>query len=113
MKFEKSTDIALLVLRLFFGLAMVYGHGWGKLMRFFGEDPLRFGDPIGIGPVPSLVLVTLAVFDSFNHCNGSCRFYSPRRRSFSENGKSIDVLGCIRSAIPNWARLVFLRSGVD
>ena len=62
MKFEKSTDIALLILRLFFGLAMVYGHGWGKLMRFFGEDPLKFGDPIGIGPIPSLVLVTFAEF---------------------------------------------------
>lgn len=62
MQFKKSTDLALLILRLVFGLAMVYGHGWGKLMRFFGDDPLKFGDPIGIGPVPSLVLVTLAEF---------------------------------------------------
>lgn len=62
MKFEKTTDLALLILRLVFGFAMVYGHGWGKLMKFFSDDPLKFGDPLGIGPVPSLVLVTAAEF---------------------------------------------------
>ncbi|GAB5553246.1 MAG: DoxX family protein [Saprospiraceae bacterium] len=62
MKFEKTTDLALLILRLVFGFAMVYGHGWGKLMKFFSDDPLKFGDPLGIGPVPSLVLVTTAEF---------------------------------------------------
>lgn len=59
---EKKQDIALLLLRLGFGGAMLYGHGWGKLLRFFGEDPIKFSDPFGIGPVPSLVLVTFAEF---------------------------------------------------
>jgi putative oxidoreductase len=62
MNFSKSLDLALLLLRLVFGGAMIYGHGWGKLMRFFGDDPLKFGDPIGIGMVPSLVLITFAEF---------------------------------------------------
>ena len=35
-------------------------HGLPKLMRFFSEEPLTFGNPIGIGMVPSLVLVVFA-----------------------------------------------------
>ncbi len=57
---EKKGDIALLLLRLAFGGAMIYGHGWGKLMRFFGEDPIKFADPFGIGIIPSLSLATFA-----------------------------------------------------
>ena len=57
---EKKGDIALLLLRLAFGGAMIYGHGWGKFMRFFGEDPIKFADPFGIGIIPSLSLATFA-----------------------------------------------------
>ena len=57
---EKNLDIALLLTRLGFGGAMLYGHGWGKLMRFFGEDPIKFADPFGFGMIPSLSLVTFA-----------------------------------------------------
>jgi putative oxidoreductase len=60
--FKRSQDVALLILRVTFGFMMIYGHGWGKLMRFFGEDPIKFGDPIGIGMIPSLVLVVFAEF---------------------------------------------------
>lgn len=60
MQTDKKADIALLLLRLTFGGAMLYGHGWGKLMRFFGEDPIKFADPFGIGVIPSLSLATFA-----------------------------------------------------
>ncbi len=59
---EKRSDIALLLLRITFGGAMIYGHGYGKLMRFFGEDPIKFADPFGIGIIPSLSLATFAEF---------------------------------------------------
>jgi putative oxidoreductase len=56
----KSTDLALLLLRLTFGGLMILNHGWRKLMKFFAEGPLEFGDPIGLGAPVSLVLVTFA-----------------------------------------------------
>lgn len=62
MNRENNWDIALLLLRLTFGGAMIYGHGWGKFMRFFGEDPIKFADPFGLGVVPSLALATFAEF---------------------------------------------------
>lgn len=58
----RRTDIALLLLRLMFGGGMIIGHGWSKLMKFFGEEPLSFANPYGIGEVPSLVLATGAEF---------------------------------------------------
>ena len=39
---------------------MLYGHGWGKLLRLFGDDPIKFSDPFGIGPPASLALVVFA-----------------------------------------------------
>lgn len=38
---------------------MIYGHGWSKLKRIFAGN-LEFADPIGIGPIPSLLLATFA-----------------------------------------------------
>lgn len=43
-------DAGLLILRLFMGFCMIYGHGWGKLMRLFGPDEITFADPFGLGP---------------------------------------------------------------
>ena len=60
MQNEKTFDIAVLMLRVVFGSLMILNHGWGKFMRFFGDEPISFGDPIGLGPVPSLVLATFA-----------------------------------------------------
>ena len=51
----KSTDCALLLLRLGFGLSLLLLHGWGKLMKF-SELSDKFPDPLGIGHTPSLVL---------------------------------------------------------
>jgi putative oxidoreductase len=54
-----SSDVALLFLRLTSGSMMLFGHGVAKLERF-NDEPIRFGDPIGIGTLPSLILATLA-----------------------------------------------------
>lgn len=51
----RSTDFALLLLRLWFGGSMLLLHGWGKLANF-SKYAEMFGDPIGIGKTPSLVL---------------------------------------------------------
>lgn len=37
---EKKTDIALLLLRLYVGFAMFYGHGLRKMDKLFGERKL-------------------------------------------------------------------------
>lgn len=41
------SDLALLLLRLVFGGAMLLLHGWGKLMNW-GEASARFSDPLGL-----------------------------------------------------------------
>ena len=53
-------DIAMLLLRLTFGGLMLLNHGWGKMIKLFTEDPIRFADPIGIGMAPSLALTVFA-----------------------------------------------------
>ena len=60
MDTKKQTDIALLLLRLAFGGAMIYGHGWGKLMRLFSDEPIKFFNFMGLGPDISLGLATFA-----------------------------------------------------
>lgn len=57
---SKTTDIALLLLRVVFGSFMIYGHGWGKLLRLFGDEPIKFADPFGLGAAPSLALAVFA-----------------------------------------------------
>jgi putative oxidoreductase len=58
--YGKNTDLALLLLRIVFGALMIADHGWKKLLKFFAEGPLEFGDPIGLGAPLSLVLVVFA-----------------------------------------------------
>lgn len=60
MNQTKKNDYALLLMRLVFGLSMVYGHGWRKFNRLIGSDEITFADPFGIGPAPSLALVVFA-----------------------------------------------------
>ena len=50
-----SVDLALLALRLWFGLSLVSLHGWGKLMTY-GERAQKFADPFGLGSPVSLAL---------------------------------------------------------
>ena len=57
---EKALDIALLLLRVTFGGLMLINHGWGKLIKLFAEEPIKFADPFGIGMGPSLGLAVFA-----------------------------------------------------
>ena len=53
------TSMALLVARLWFGLTMLFNHGFEKLAHF--KDIIgTFPDPLGFGQEASLVLVILA-----------------------------------------------------
>lgn len=52
-------SIGLLILRLGSAGLLLYGHGWGKLIRF-GERLGTFANPIGLGPEVSFVLVVFA-----------------------------------------------------
>src|SRR5690606_3325956 len=53
-----STDVALLVLRLWLGLSLLVLHGWMKLSTF-QQMSRKFPDPFGVG---SEVSLGLAVF---------------------------------------------------
>jgi putative oxidoreductase len=53
-------DYGLLILRLAFGFSIMYGHGWGKMMRLFGPEEIKFADPFGLGPAFSLGLAAFA-----------------------------------------------------
>lgn len=59
MKSSLKNDLGLLLLRIA-GSGMLLTHGIPKLMRYFGEDPIQFGDPIGIGAGPSHFLIMFA-----------------------------------------------------
>lgn len=56
-----STDLGLLLLRLGVGGSMCLLHGMGKLQGLLGGKQ-NFGDPLGVGPVASLVGATAGEF---------------------------------------------------
>lgn len=58
---DLTTSIGLLVLRVGMGVYLA-SHGWGKAQGVIAGQFDQFGDPIGIGSGPSLVLVALAEF---------------------------------------------------
>lgn len=58
---ELLSSIGLLILRLGIGGYMLT-HGWAKLQMLQAGAFDKFGDPIGIGGGPSLVLVVVAEF---------------------------------------------------
>ena len=55
----RSADLALLLLRIWFGASMAALHGWGKLTGFTAISP-QFMDFMGLGKGPSLALTILA-----------------------------------------------------
>ncbi len=57
----RSSDAALLVLRLWYGVPMLFLHGWGKLTGF-GTMAEKFPDPLHVGNTASLGLVVFAEF---------------------------------------------------
>ncbi|WP_178983445.1 DoxX family protein [Winogradskyella helgolandensis] len=65
MKTSKYTnsaysDIGLLILRVFLGLSMCFGHGLGKWNNLFSGEEIQFADPFGIGALPSLAMAVFA-----------------------------------------------------
>lgn len=58
--FKNGKDFALLILRLVFGLVLLYGHGFEKLTTIFSGEEIRFMDPIGIGEGLSFYLSAFA-----------------------------------------------------
>ena len=52
-------NLALFILRISLGFFMIYGHGWRKLMKII-QGNFEFGDPLGIGSTPSLILAAFA-----------------------------------------------------
>lgn len=58
---DRWTSLGLLILRLGTGGYLIT-HGWGKLQMVMAGQFEQFGDPIGLGPQLSLVLVTGAEF---------------------------------------------------
>lgn len=56
---QSSISLILLVLRVVSGIFMLT-HGMGKLLKLFGEAPLQFSDPLGVGVLMSLVLVVFS-----------------------------------------------------
>lgn len=55
-----AQDLGLLILRVLSG-AVLLTHGYPKLQKVL-QGNLQFGDPIGIGQVPSLYMATFAEF---------------------------------------------------
>lgn len=60
MNISKSTDLALLLLRLTFGGLMLLNHGLGKADKLLNGDPTKFADPLGLGAPASLGLAVFA-----------------------------------------------------
>ncbi len=58
---EHLNSVGLLILRIGFAGYMMT-HGWGKMLMVLRWDFENWGDPIGIGLGPSLVLAALAEF---------------------------------------------------
>ena len=57
--YSKNINLVLLVLRIVAGAFMLM-HGLDKLERLFGSEPIRFDDPLGVGPTTSLALTVFA-----------------------------------------------------
>lgn len=53
-----NPSVGLLLLRVWLGGSMIGLHGWGKLQKLIDGD-MKFGDPLGIGPAPTLILAVL------------------------------------------------------
>lgn len=58
--FKSGNDIGLLILRLVFGLVLIYGHGFDKIATVIRWDEIQFMDPIGIGATLSFYLAAFA-----------------------------------------------------
>lgn len=55
----RNVDLALLVLRVWFGFSLFLRHGWEKIATF-SQMAAHFPDPVGIGSTPSLVFALVS-----------------------------------------------------
>jgi len=53
------SDLTLLLMRIGVG-ALMLSHGAGKFMKLFGDEPVKFSDPLGVGATASLALAVFA-----------------------------------------------------
>lgn len=60
-RYPNNVNLMLLLLRLAAGVFMLT-HGVGKVSTLFGDEPIAFADPIGIGETASLILAAFAEF---------------------------------------------------
>lgn len=56
----RGHSTGLLILRLVFGLVLLYGHGMEKMTIIFSGKEIQFMDPIGIGAGTSFYLAGIA-----------------------------------------------------
>jgi putative oxidoreductase len=56
---EEYLNILVLVLRVSIAAFMIT-HGWPKLSKLLAGGEIQFGDPIGLGPTISLILVVFS-----------------------------------------------------
>lgn len=59
--YPQNINLVLLLLRIVVGIFMLT-HGIGKFTMLFGDEPIQFADPIGLGVSTSLVLAVFAEF---------------------------------------------------
>ncbi len=57
--YPKNIDLVLLILRVSGGILMLT-HGIGKFSTLFGNEPIQFPDPIGVGATASLALTVFS-----------------------------------------------------
>lgn len=57
--YSSNINFSLLILRLVAGVFMLT-HGAGKFTKLFGDEPIQFADPIGVGVTASLALTVFS-----------------------------------------------------
>ncbi|WOD42677.1 DoxX family protein [Hwangdonia lutea] len=57
--YTNKISLVLLTLRLVVGIFMLT-HGLGKFERMFGDAPIQFADPLGVGATASLALIVFS-----------------------------------------------------
>lgn len=57
--YSNNISLVLLILRAAVGIFMLT-HGMGKLERLFGDDPIQFADPLGVGATASLAMAVFS-----------------------------------------------------
>ena len=57
--YPNNLNLVLLLLRISVGIFML-SHGLGKFSKLFGDEPIMFADPIGVGVTASLALAVFA-----------------------------------------------------